>query len=70
MAGMGLGLGGGVRLGPALSAPAATITSTVYGAESAPTDALAGGLQTWHLAVMVPVAGLAFLAFLRWSLPK
>ena len=75
---MNLGLGGGVRignsgnlrLGSSLKQPPATIAQTAYGAESSPTDAYSGGLQSWHLAVAVPIVGVVFLAFLRWSLPK
>jgi hypothetical protein len=74
---MKLGLGGGVqignspyRVGPSLSGPQATIAQTAYGAEASPTDAYLSGLQTWHLAVAVPVLAVGWLAFLRWSLPR
>jgi hypothetical protein len=75
---MNLGLGGGVRIGQAgglrlgssLKQPPATIAQTAYGAENSPTDKYSGGLQSWHLAVAVPVLAVGWLAFLRWSLPK
>ena len=75
---MNLGLGGGVRIGSAgdlrlgssLKQPPATIAQTAYGAEASPTDAYGGGLQPWHFGVAVPVVAVAWLAFLRWSLPK
>ena len=70
MAGLKLGVGGGLSLGSSLSQPAATIAQTAYGAGSSPTDAYSGGLQSWHLAVAVPVLAVGWLAFLRWSLPK
>ena len=75
---MNLGLGGGVRIGSAgqlrlgssLNQPPATIAQTAYGAEQSTTDQFSGGLQTWHLAVAVPVVAVGWLAFLRWSLPR
>ena len=75
---MNLGVGGGVRIGSAgnlrlgssLKQPAATIAQTAYGAEQSPNDMFSNGLQSWHLAVAVPVLAVAWLAFLRWSLPK
>ncbi len=67
---LNLGVGGGLGLGTSLRQPPATIAQTAYGAQQSPTDAYTGGLQSWHLAVAVPVAALAWLAFLRWSLPK
>ena len=76
MGGLNLGLGGvnvgmgGVKLGSSLKQPPATITQTAYGAQNSPTDKYAGGLQSWHLAVAVPVLAVGWLAFLRWSLPK
>lgn len=65
----GLGRGGGVKLGSSLSGGAATIAQVAYGSEKAPTSDNEG-VEAWHLAVAVPVAALAWLAFLRWSLPK
>ena len=75
---MNLGLGGGVRignggnlrLGSSLKQPPATIAQTAYGAQNSPTDAYNSGVQSWHLAVAVPVLAVGWLAFLRWSLPK
>lgn len=75
---MNLGLGGGVRIGSAgglrlgssLKQPSATIAQTAYGAENSPTDQYSGGLQPWHLAVSIPILAVAWLAALRWSLPK
>ena len=68
--GLRLGLGGGLQLGSSLKQPPATIAQTAYGAQSSPSDAYSGGLQSWHLAVAVPVLAVGWLAFLRWSLPK
>ena len=65
----GLGNGGRTKLGPSLSGPLATITQTAYGQENSPTSSDNEGVEAWHLAVAVPVAALAWLAFLRWSLP-
>lgn len=70
MPGLRLGLGGGLQLGSSLKQPPATVAQTAYGAQQSPTDALSGGLQSWHLAVAVPVLAVGWLAFLRWSLPK
>ena len=71
MSGLKLGLGGGIKLGSSLgSSPPATIAQTAYGAENSPNSAINGGVQAWHLATAVPVAALAWLAFLRWSLPR
>ena len=71
MSGLKLGLGGGIKLGSSLGgSPPATIAQTSYGQLNSPNDASASGLQSWHLGVAVPVAALAWLAFLRWSLPR
>ena len=71
MAGLTLGLGGGVRLGPSLgNQPPATIAQTAYGQENSPNVMSNSGLKSWHLGVIVPVAGVMWLAFLRWSLPR
>ena len=74
---LNLGVGGGVKLGsspyrvgPSLAGPQATIAQTAYGAEQSPNDAALNGLQTWHLAVAVPILAVGWLAFLRWSLPR
>lgn len=70
MGGLRLGVGGGLSLGPSLSQPAATIAQTAYGAEQSPNSSMGQGLQTWHLAVAVPVLAVGWLVFLRWSLPR
>ena len=70
MAGLNLNLGGGLKLGSSLGAPSATIAQTPYGAGSSPNSANSSGMQSWHLAVAVPVVAVTWLAFLRWSLPK
>ena len=67
MPGLNIGVGGGLRVGPSLSSPAATVASTAYGAGSATESP--SGVQPWHLGVTVGVAGLAWLVFLRFSLP-
>jgi len=71
MSGLRLSLGGGVKLGPSLgSAPPATIAQTAYGQEVSPNASAMSGVQPWHLGVAVPIAAVAWLAFLRWSLPR
>ena len=70
MSGLKLGLGGGLNLGSSLKQPPATVAQTAYGAEQSPNNIMTGGLQSWHLAVAVPVLAVGWLAFLRWSLPK
>jgi hypothetical protein len=70
MSGLNLNLGGGLNLGSSLKSPPATIAQTAYGAQQSPSDKYSGGLQSWHLAVAVPVLAMGWLAFLRWSLPK
>ena len=71
MGGLKLGLGGGIKLGTSLgNQPPATIAQTSYGAENSPNSAAMAGVQPWHLGVAVPVAAVAWLAFLRWSLPR
>ena len=68
--GLRLGVGGGLNLGSSLKQPPATVAQTAYGAEVSPSDAYNSGLQSWHLAVAVPVLAVGWLAFLRWSLPR
>jgi len=71
MAGLKLGLGGGIKLGSSLgNSPPATIAQTSYGQMTSPNAVTSSGFQPWHLQVMVPVAAVAWLAFLRWSLPR
>ena len=70
MAGLNLNLGGGLKLGNSLGAPAATVAQSAYGAGSSPNSASSSGVQSWHLATAVPVVAVTWLAFLRWSLPK
>lgn len=71
MSGLNLGLGGGIKLGSSLGGQKhATIAQTAYGQEQAPNSAMPSGVEPWHLGVAVPVAALAWLAFLRWSLPR
>ena len=71
MSGLKLGVGGGLRLGgvPATAQPA-TIAQTAYGQEVSPNASAMSGVQPWHLGVAVPIAAVAWLAFLRWSLPR
>ena len=74
MPGLQLGLGGGLKLGSSLggkgnSGPA-TIVQTAYGAEVSPNSNAMSGVQPWHLMTAVPIASLAWLVFLRWSLPR
>jgi hypothetical protein len=68
--GVQIGNGGSLRVGPSLGGPAATIAQNAYGQESSPSDAYTSGIQSWHLAVAVPIVAVGWLAFLRWSLPK
>jgi len=71
MPGLKLGLGGGIKLGSSLgNQPPATIAQTSYGQEVSPNAMTGAGLQPWHLGVAVPIAAVAWLAFLRWSLPR
>jgi hypothetical protein len=74
MPGLNLGLGGGVKLGSSLggkgSSGPATIAQTAYGAENSPNSQSQNGVEPWHLMTAVPIAALAWLVFLRWSLPK
>lgn len=51
------------------TARTATIAQSPYGAE-ATVPSGGGGLRLHHAAIIVPAAGLAWLIFLRWSLPK
>lgn len=70
LGGLNLGIGGGVRIaGSPPAAPPATIAQTAYGQQAAPTTTGSGRVQTWHIATAVPVIAVAWLAFLRWSLP-
>lgn len=70
MSGLNLKFGGGLKLGSSLNSPSATVAQTAYGQESAPNSSDYSSVQPWHLAVAVPVAAVAWLAFLRWSLPR
>ena len=71
MSGLDLGFGGGIKFGGAGStvaqAPPAQMGQVAYGPGSAVTSPT--GAQGWHFAVGVGVAGVAWLAFLRWTLP-
>jgi hypothetical protein len=61
---------GGYSIGPSgRTAATATVVQTPYGAE-ATLPSGGGGLRLHHAAVIVPVIGLAWLVFLRYSLPK
>jgi hypothetical protein len=73
MAGLNLGLGGGVRLGGAagsMTGAPATIAQTAYGSGQAANASSAGGIQTWHYGVLVPVVVTLFGVWLRWTLPR
>lgn len=65
--GLSLSPGGFNFRGPQTVAQPATLASTPYGANSAPESP--GGLQFGHYAAGVPLASLAFLTWVRWSLP-
>lgn len=71
MAGLNLGIGGGIRFGGAgttvAQAPPARMSQVAYGGGSAATSP--SGVQYWHLAVGAGVAATAWLMFLRWTLP-
>lgn len=74
MAGLRIPAGGGVFLGGAPSSALggsspATIVQTNYGAGSAPNEANSG-VEGWHVFIGVNAAALAWLVFLRWSLPS
>lgn len=62
--GGGSSLGGGSRLG---QAGPATIAQVAYGGGSSPQES--NGVEAWHVFTGVQVAALAWLAFLRYSLP-
>lgn len=69
--GLRIDIGGGSSLG-ARSAlgktGAATIAQTAYGQQVAP-DSRGGDIETWHVFLGVHAAAIAWLVFLRWSLP-
>ena len=71
MAGLNLGIGGGLKFGGAggtiASAPPASMTQVAYGGGSAAQSE--SGVQYWHLGVGVGVAATVWLIFLRWTLP-
>lgn len=71
MAGLNLGMGGGLRIGGGpQTAQTATVAQTAYGAQGTPTSS-GSGLQLWHVgAIGVPMFCAAALVFLRWSLPR
>lgn len=70
MPGLSIGIGGGHRIGGGSAlgqTGGATIAQTVYGAQS---TAPSKGVEHWHTFMGVQVAALAWLVFLRWSLPS
>ena len=70
MPGLSIGIGGGQRIGGGSSLGQqgpATIAQTAYGAGSTPVK---GGIEHWHAFIGIQVAAIAWLAFLRWSLPS
>lgn len=72
MAGLRVAIGGGQAIGAGSrlgQTGGAAVAQTAYGAGSSP-DAGQGGLEHWHLFMGVEVAALAWLVFLRWSLPS
>jgi hypothetical protein len=75
MAGLSIGIGGGRSLGGGVAGGAlgqtggATIAQTAYGAGSTPVTG-GGGVEHWHVFMGAQVAALAWLVFLRWSLPS
>ena len=71
MSGLNLNLGGGIKLGSSLGGNThATVAQTAYGAQNSPSANGSPTVEPWHLGVAVPVAAIAWLAFLRWSLPR
>ena len=72
MPGLAIRIGGGQAIGSSTrlgQQGGATVAQTAYGAGSAP-DQGSGGVEHWHLFIGAQVAALAWLAFLRWSLPS
>lgn len=71
MSGLYTGIGGGIRIpvdpGGAGAPTPSAVQQVAYGAGSSPGK---GGVETWHFQVGVAAAGLLWLVFLRWSLPK
>lgn len=72
MAGLNVNVGGGRSIGStgrlSQGAPA-TIAQTAYGAGSA-VNTDSNSVQHWHVFMGAQVAAVAWLAFLRWSLPS
>lgn len=72
MAGLKINIGGGNAIGSNSrlgQTGGATIAQTAYGAGSAPVQK-GGGVEHWQVFVGVQAAALAWLVFLRWSLPS
>ena len=72
MPGLSIGVGGGQRIGGGAGSGlgqtgGATIAQTAYGAGS---TSVKGGVEHWHVFLGVQVAAVAWLMFLRWSLPS
>lgn len=69
MSGLNLGVGGGVRIGGMSTTGApASIQQVAYGAQTGGDGG--AGVQSWHLAVGLSIAGVLGLVALRWSLPR
>jgi hypothetical protein len=72
MAGLRIAVGGGNAVGSTSrlgQSGTSSIAQTAYGAGSSP-DQAKGGLEHWHMFIGAQVAALAWLVFLRWSLPS
>lgn len=72
MAGLAIKIGGGNAIGATSrlgQTGGATVAQTAYGAGSAPVQK-GGGVEHWQIFVGVQTAALAWLVFLRWSLPS
>lgn len=71
MAGLSIGIGGGQRIGGGSAlgqTGGATIAQTAYGAGTSPVQG--GGIEHWHVFIGAQAAAIAWLLFLRWSLPS
>lgn len=70
--GLAIKIGGGQAIGSTTrlgQSGGATIAQTAYGAGSAPVQK-GRGVEHYQVFIGVQVAAVAWLAFLRWSLPS
>jgi hypothetical protein len=75
MPGLAIPIGGGASLGNASrqglgQTGGATIAQTAYGLGSTVDSGTRGAVEHWQAFISVQVAALAWLVFLRWSLPS